>query len=196
MSHVATVVRAHAGTHVPAARGGAARPRLPRAFEVNRRLSDEAGLAAAVPAPECNATVSLSECGVAVSHAECYVAASAMQHDVAVSSVSMQFSTIASSVVACWPKPKPKCINVYFWGCYYHQHTPAPLPGWGTVARAATLYLVPVQNYTWHAPLLGRPSGALRPAASAAPPQHINIDRRPAAEIHDSVDSVPGASRR
>ena len=93
-------------------------------------------------------------------------------------------------------KPKPKCINVYFWGCYYHQHTPAPLPGWGTVARAATLYLVPVQNYTWHAPLLGTPSGAQRPAASAAPPQHINIDRRPAAEIHDSVDSVPGASRR
>ena len=32
------------------------------------------------------------------------------------------------------PKPKPKCINVYFWGCYYHQHTPAPLPGWGTIA--------------------------------------------------------------
>ena len=94
------------------------------------------------------------------------------------------------------PKPKPKCINVYFWGCYYHQHTPAPLPGWGTVARAATLYLVPVQNYTWHAPLLGTLSGAQRPAASAAPPQHINIDRRPAAEIHDSVDSVPGASRR
>ena len=85
---------------------------------------------------------------------------------------------------------------MYFWGCYYHQHTPAPLPGWGTVARAATLYLVPVQNYTWHAPLLGTPSGAQRPAASAAPPQHINIDRRPAAEIHDSVDSVPGASRR
>ena len=55
---------------------------------------------------------------------------------------------------------------------------------------------MPVQNYTWHAPLLGTPSGALRRAASAAPPQHINIDRRPAAEIHDSVDSVPGASRR
>ena len=63
------------------------------------------------------------------------------------------------------PKPKPKCINVYFWGCYYHQHTPAPLPGWGTIARAATLYLVPVQNYTWRAPLLGTPFGALRPAA-------------------------------
>ena len=27
------------------------------------------------------------------------------------------------------------------YGCYYHQHTPAPLPGWGTIARAATLYL-------------------------------------------------------
>ena len=54
---------------------------------------------------------------------------------------------------------------MYFWGCYYHQHTPAPLPGWGTIARAATLYLVPVQNYTWRAPLLGTPFGALRPAA-------------------------------
>ena len=43
--------------------------------------------------------------------------------------------------------------------------TRAPLPGWGTIARAATLYLVPVQNYTWHAPLLGTPFGALRPAA-------------------------------
>jgi hypothetical protein len=44
--------------------------------------------------------------------------------------VFLKLASFVQAMLAFEPRvPKPKCINVYFWGCYYHQHTPRS-PKW------------------------------------------------------------------